>query len=59
MNNKTKTYILQNEDELVKDLSCEELCVISNRKEQDINVMQKKKDLIEDELYDKTCPVCK
>jgi hypothetical protein len=59
MNNKTKTYILQNENELVKDLNCEELCVISNKKEQDQTILKKKKNLIKDELYDKTCPPCK
>ena len=59
MNDKTKTHPLQDESELVKELNCDELCIISTKKEQSKQVKNKKKQLAEGEMYDKVCPPCK
>jgi hypothetical protein len=50
--------MVENETELIKELNCDELCVISSKKEKNKAVMKKKQELVEDELYDKTCPPC-
>ncbi len=51
--------MIKNEKELVKKLKCEELCVISSKREINPKLIDKKvKAMAEEEMNKKLCPPC-